>query len=70
MLQTVMPCLITIVHQGNQKVTLYSNKLSTVHTGHKSIEMKLDELGTDSNKLHTIDVTKVVCPLTVEEKGS
>ena len=36
---------------------------------HKSIEKKLDEIGTDTNQLHTMNVLKVIGPLTVEEKA-
>ena len=31
--------------------------------------MKLDELGTDSNRLHMRFIMKVIVPLTVEEKA-
>lgn len=48
---------------------MYSNKVSTVHAVHASIEKKLDETGTETNQLHTMDVLKVIGPQTVQKKA-
>ena len=54
---------------NNSKVIVYANTRTRVDEFEIYSENKFDAIGTEENKLHTIDVVKVYGPLTVEEKG-
>jgi len=59
----------TLMQNKKNKLIIYSNSLSKVRSFCRSCEKKLDEVGTEENKLHKIDVVELTGPLTVEQKA-
>ena len=59
----------TLNRNTKDKVIVYSNSLVKVRSFHGSCERRVDEVGTDANRLHEVDVVELTGPLTVEQKA-
>lgn len=64
-LRTMMELITKVLEKGIRKISVHTNRVSTVNAVHKSIGKKLDKEETESNQLYSMDVLMVILPYTV-----